>query len=163
MARIRLKLGENEVEIDSRDFYVDNDTSLQVISDLARTLGENSARVIEADEHSFAAPQDIATVYQTNLDYLKNLRDAEFHEPEFTAATPVTEDELPSKIELLDRDLFFAKPRTVLETVEQLRDYGFVASPLDVSKALARLAFHKSLAKNLQENKTYYFKEQLVS
>ena len=26
MARIKLKLGENEIEVDSRDFYVDNQT-----------------------------------------------------------------------------------------------------------------------------------------
>lgn len=161
MAKIRLRFGENEVEIESRDFYIDNDSVTQVISELARTLGDNTARIVE-EEH-FSLPQDITSAYQKNLDYLKTLKDVEFHEPEFSTPTTITENELPSKIEMLDRDSFFARPRTVLETVEQLRDHGWVASPLDVSKALARLAFNKSLAKNTQESRTYYFKEQLVS
>lgn len=160
MAKIRLRFGENEVEIESRDFYVDNDTVNQVISDLARAIGENTARVVE--DHSFAPAQDIGSVYQTNLDYLKTLKDAEFHEPEFTAPVQITADEIVEKIEMLEQDSFFAKPRTVLETVEQMRDHGWLASSLDVSKALARLAFHKNLAKSTQENKTYYSKEPLI-
>ena len=31
MAKIKLRFGENEVEIDSRDFYVDNNTVGEVI------------------------------------------------------------------------------------------------------------------------------------
>lgn len=161
MAKIRLRFGENEVEIESRDFYIDNDSATQVISELARTLGDNTAKIVEEDH--FALPQEISSTYQKNLDYLKTLKDVEFHEPEFTAPIPITESEIPGKIEMLERDCFFAKPRTVLETVEQLRDHGWVASPLEVSKALARLAFNKNLAKNIQESKTYYFKEQLIS
>jgi len=162
MAKIRLRSGEREVEIESRDFYIDNDTAGQVISDLARTLDENTARVIE-EGPSFAPQQDIAATYQNNLDYLKMLKDVEFHEPEFVAAVPVTEAELPGKIEILEQDSFFVKPRTVVETVEQLRDHGWIAGQLEVSKALAKRAFHKGLAKNTQENRTYYFKEQIAT
>jgi hypothetical protein len=63
----------------------------------------------------------------------------------------------------LETDSFFAQPRTVSETVEQLREYGWLASPLDVSKILARMAFHRELAKDSQENKTYYFKKQITA
>lgn len=161
MAKIRIKFGENEVEIDSRDYYIDNDTAGQVISELARTINENSARVIEDDQY-LETKQDITETYQNNLDYLKMLKDAEFHEPEFTPAVQLREDELPGKIEILEQDSFFAKPRTVMETVEQLRDHGWVASPLDVSKVLAKRAFHKGLSKNMQENIAYYSKEQLA-
>lgn len=163
MAKIRVRLGSNEVEIESRDFYIDNDTAAQVIADLAFRLQENSARVITESEpeSTFEAP-DIAATYQANMDYLKMLRDAEVHEPEFTAPTPITVDELPSKIEGLECDGFFGKPRTVSETVEQLREYGWIASPLDVSKALARMAMHKELAKSSEENKTFYYKEAAI-
>jgi hypothetical protein len=161
MAKIRLRFGENEVEIESRDFYIDNDTAGQVISELARNL-ENRARIVANDETSLNSPQQIRQVYQANLDYLKKLKDAEVYEPEFSPPTPVSSDELQSKIELLENDSFFANPRTVSETVEQLRDYGWLASPLDVSKILAKMAFHKDLTKNAQENKTYYFKKQII-
>jgi hypothetical protein len=161
LAKIRLRFGENEVEIESRDFYIDNDTAAQVISDLAARLGENKAKII-TDEQSLEAPHGITEAYQANMDYLKMLRDAEVHEPEFTAPTAITANEVPDKIEVLERDSFFAKPRTVSETVERLHEYGWLASPLDVSKALARMAFHKELAKNSQENRAWYFKEPQV-
>ena len=31
MAKIRVKQGDNEIEIDSRDFYVDNDSAAEII------------------------------------------------------------------------------------------------------------------------------------
>jgi len=162
MAKIRLRFGENEVEIESRDFYIDNDTAAQVISELARNI-ETKARIIVNDEVSLEPPQQIKQAYQANLDYLKMLKDAEVHEPEFSSPVSVSSDELQSKIELLETDSFFAQPRTVSETVEQLREYGWLASPLDVSKILARMAFHRELAKDSQENKTYYFKKQITA
>lgn len=162
MAKIRLRFGENEIEVESRDFYIDNETIGQVISDLTSKLGEGRARIIEDEGISLEPPKEITQAYQANLDYLKILNDAEVHEPEFSPPTPIHEDEVPSKIELLDRDLFFAKPRTVSETVEHLREYGWIASPLDVSKALSRMAFRKELLKSMQENKAYYFREQLA-
>ncbi len=161
MAKIRLRFGENEVEIESRDFYIDNDTAGQVISELARNL-ENKARIIMDDEISLEPPQQIKQTYQANVDYLRMLKDAEIHEPEFSPPMPVSPDEIQSKLESLENDSFFSKPRTVSETVEQLREYGWLASPLDVSKILAKMAFHKELAKDSQENKTYYFKKQVI-
>jgi hypothetical protein len=162
MAKIRLRFGENEVEIESRDFYIDNDTAAQVISELARNL-ETKARIVVDDEVSLEPPQQIKQAYQANLDYLRMLKDAEVHEPEFSSPVSVSSDELQSKIELLETDSFFAQPRTVSETVEQLREYGWLASPLDVSKILSRMAFYRELAKDSQENKTYYFKKQITA
>lgn len=161
MAKIRLRFGTNEVEIESRDFYIDNDTASQVIADLAFRLQENSARIVTEPESTLEIP-GIAETYKANLDYLNMLRDAEVHEPEFTAPTQVTSNDLPSKIEGLERDGFFGKPRTVSETVEQLREYGWIASPLDVSKALTKMALHKELSKNTEENKTFYHKEAAI-
>ncbi len=163
LAKIRLRFGENEVEIESRDFYIDNDTAAHVISDLAGQIHENKARVVTDEEAPFGS-YEISQAYKTNLDYLKTLRDAEVHEPEFSTPVSLSPDEIPSKIELLENDSFFASPRTVSETVEQLREYGWLASPLDVSKVLAKMAFHRELAKNSQENKTWYFKQpQIIS
>ena len=46
MARIRLKLGENEIEVDSRDFYVDNQTLGEIIDDISQHLPENQAKIV---------------------------------------------------------------------------------------------------------------------
>jgi hypothetical protein len=161
MAKIRIKYGENEVEIESRDFYIDNDTASHVITELARNL-ENKARIVLDEESSLEPSSQIKQAYSQNMDYLRMLKDAEVHEPEFSPPTAISAYELPSKIELLENDSFFAKPRTVSETVEQLREYGWLTSPLEVSKTLARMASHRELAKNSQENKTYYFKKQIA-
>ena len=45
MAKIRIRIGSNEIEIDSRDFYIDNDTASQVIADLAFRLQENASKI----------------------------------------------------------------------------------------------------------------------
>jgi hypothetical protein len=161
MAKIRLRLGENEVEIESRDFYVDNDTASQIISELAKNL-ENRARIITDEEISLGPPRQIRETYEANLDYLKMLKDAEVHEPEFSPPVSITFDELQSKIEMLENESFFEYPRTVTETVEQLREHGWLASPLDVSKTLAKMAFRKELTKDSQEKRSYYFKNQLT-
>jgi len=46
MAKIKLRFGENEVEIESRDFYIDNETLGDVISNVTRHMEENKARII---------------------------------------------------------------------------------------------------------------------
>ena len=42
------------------------------------------------------------------------------------------------------------------ETVQQLREYGWATSTLDVSKALAKMALNKKFTKNLTENQIRY-------
>jgi hypothetical protein len=48
----------------------------------------------------------------------------------------------------------------VTETVQQLREFGWAASSLDVSKALAKMASSKEILKNSFENRTHYFVEE---
>ena len=46
LAKIRLRVGDSEIEIDSRDFYVDNNTIKKVIADISSLLQESSARIL---------------------------------------------------------------------------------------------------------------------
>ena len=46
LAKIKLRIGDNEIEIDSRDFYVDNHTIGKVIENITMLLQESSARIM---------------------------------------------------------------------------------------------------------------------
>ena len=140
MARIRLKLGANEIEVDSKDFYVDNQSVDEVISNLSRYVAEET-KVSNAE---------------TTADYLSSLEDVEIHEPEFTAPISIDSSQIRSKIHILVRDSFFEKPRTVSEVVAQLYEYGWAARPLDVSKILVNMALNRELQKDSQEKRSYY-------
>ena len=41
-------------------------------------------------------------------------------------------------------------------------EYGWSASPLDVSVALTKLAFNKEFLKNTQEDRNYYFSKEAL-
>ena len=156
MARIKLKLGDNEIEVDSRDFYVDNKTLSEVIENLTSHLPENKAQIVyetSAQESRESEPT------QYGLEYLD---DAEAFEPEFNEPKFINEREIKSKLRILETSKFFDSPRTVTETVEQLREYGWAASPLDVSKALAKMASNKEIMKNSSDNRTHYFVEEQI-
>ena len=75
MARIKLKLGENEIEVDSRDFYVDNQTLGEIIDNISQYMPENQAKIVyESDSKQIS----------TNINNgLESLDDAETFEPEF--------------------------------------------------------------------------------
>ena len=156
MARIKLKLGENEIEVDSRDFYVDNQTINEVIENLTSHLPENKAQIVY--ETSSQEPQESEPA-QFGLEYLD---DAEAFEPEFNEPKFINEREIKAKLRILETSKFFDSPRTVTETVEQLREYGWAASPLDVSKALAKMASNKEIMKNSTDNRTHYFVEEQI-
>jgi len=156
LARIKLKLGENEIEVDSRDFYVDNQTIGEVIENISHRLPENQAKIIYETE-STPKPSGGEDRSQYGLEYLD---DAEVFEPEFNEPKHVTPHEIKSKLRILETSRFFDAPRTVTETVQQLREYGWAASPLDVSKALAKMASNKEIMKNSHENRTHYFVEE---
>jgi len=66
---------------------------------------------------------------------------------------------------ILSENSFFDKPRTVSETVNELRERGWVVNPLDVSKVLAKMAFSKELSKGKQADRSFYFvqKEMLTN
>ncbi|HXV51152.1 MAG TPA: hypothetical protein VD689_03410 [Nitrosopumilaceae archaeon] len=159
MARIKVKTGENEVEVDSRDFYVDNYSIGEVIENISRYMPKTKSRIIYDDE-----PEELGKKYHENLSYIKTLDDAEVHEPEFSEPVVLHESEIKNKLHMLAKTSFFNEPRNVAETVSQLREYGWITSPLDVSKALTKMAFNKQILKNSRENLCYYFmKEALIT
>jgi len=154
MARIKLKLGENEIEVDSRDFYVDNQTLDEIVANMSSCIHENQAKIIYETKNEIAKSNDSVQSNQYGLEYLD---DAEAFEPEFNEPKPISSHEIKAKLRILETSKFFDSPKTVTETVQQLREYGWSASPLDVSKALAKMASNKEISKNLQENRTHYF------
>jgi len=160
LARIKLKIGENEIEVDSRDFYVDNQTLGEVIDSVSHHLPENHAKIVYETE-STPKPTEVEHQTQYGLDYLD---DAEVYEPEFNEPKCITPHEIKSKLRILETSRFFDSPRTVTETVQQLREYGWATGPLDVSKALAKMASNKEIMRNSHENRTQYFvQESLIS
>ena len=139
MAKIRVKQGENEIEIDSRDFYIDNDSADEIIESLKQQLHKT--------------PQN---------DILNSLDNAEFHEPEFSSQENVTVEDLKHKLRIIAKNSFFDQPRTVSETVNQLAEYGWSASPFDVSVALTKMAFNKEFLKNTNDERNYYFSKEAL-
>ncbi|HLC10126.1 MAG TPA: hypothetical protein VJJ01_03330 [Nitrosopumilaceae archaeon] len=146
MAKIRLKFGPNEIEVESKDFYVDNYSVDEVIGNLSRFIQDNKAEDTRAYDQT----------YESNTNYLNSLEDAEIHEPEFSQPISIHESQIKSKIHILVRDSFFEQPRTVSEVVAQLYEYGWAARPLDVSKVLANMAFYREIQKDSQEKRSYY-------
>ena len=150
MARIKIKLGPNEIEVDSRDFYVDNDSLSSVIENISNHLADN-------DSSSSNSKVNVSSFVLDGLD------DVEVFEPEFSQPVKVDGSEIRSKLQILQNSKFFSSPRTVSEVVQQLREYGWISSALDVSKALAKMALSKEINKNLDGNKTHYFlQEKLI-
>ena len=160
LARIKLKIGENEIEVDSRDFYVDNQTIGEIIDSISNHLPENQAKIVYEDESSTNSTK-FEQPTQSGLEFLD---DVEVFEPEFNEPKYITSNEIKSKLRILETSKFFDAPKTVTETVQQLREYGWAASPLDVSKALAKMASTKEIMKNSHENRTYYYiKDSLIA
>ena len=147
MAKIKLRVGDNEIEIDSRDFYVDNHTIGKVIENITALLQDSSARVIPYSTEYNAGKSNA----------LSSLEDAEVYEPEFGEPVFVPIKELRGKLAILSKNSFFDKPRTVSETVNELRERGWIVNPLDVSKMLAKMAFSKELSKGKQADRSFYF------
>jgi len=90
LAKIKLRIGDNEIEIDSRDFYVDNNTIRKVIEDISALLQESSARIIPySNEYSLG---------ESNA--LDSLENAEVYDPEFGEPTfvPINEPKIEPKI-----------------------------------------------------------------
>nr|ABZ07245.1 hypothetical protein ALOHA_HF4000ANIW133C7ctg1g52 [uncultured marine crenarchaeote HF4000_ANIW133C7] len=147
LAKIKLRIGDNEIEIDSRDFYIDNHTIGKVIENITMLLQESSARIMpHSTEYG---------VGESNA--LSSLENAEVYEPEFGEPVFVPLNELHGKLLILSKNSFFDKPRTVSETVNELREHEWIANPLDVSKILAKMAFSKELRKGKQADRSFYF------
>ena len=157
MARIKLKVGDNEIEVESRDFYIDNNTIGEIIDNISQHLPENKASVVYEN-------QEIKSTSGNNLSQngLEYLDDAEAYEPEFNEPKYITFPEIKAKLRILETSKFFNLPRTVTETVQQLREYGWAASPLDVSKALAKMASNKEIMKDSNDNRIHYFAHPII-
>ena len=147
LAKIKLRIGDNEIEIDSRDFYVDNHTIGKVIENITALLQDSSVRVMP-----YSTEYDVG---KSNA--LSSLENAEVYEPEFGEPVFVPINELHGKMLILSKNSFFDKPRTVSETVNELREHGWIVNPLDVSKILAKMAFSKELRKGKQADRSFYF------
>ena len=147
MAKIKLRVGDSEIEIDSRDFYVDNNTIRKVIADISMLLQESSARILPYSNQP--------SIGESNA--LDSLENAEVYEPEFGEPVFVPIKELRGKLKNLSETSFFMSPRTVSETVNELREHGWIVNPLDVSKVLAKMAFSKELSKGKQGDRSFYF------
>ena len=159
MAKIKLKLGENEIEIESRDFYVDNNTFSEIIENISKLLEEEQAKLIKNTQEIDSCQSSNANQY--GIEYLD---DAEIFESEFNEPKYISPDQIKSKLHILETSGFFDSPKTVAETVQQLREYGWAASSLDVSKTLAKMASNREIDKNFEENKMYYYlTESLIS
>jgi hypothetical protein len=147
LAKIKLRVGDSEIEIDSRDFYVDNNTIRKVIADISTLLQESSARILPYSNQP--------SIGESNA--LDSLENAEVYEPEFGEPVFVPIKELRGKLKNLSETSFFMSPRTVSETVNELREHGWIVNPLDVSKVLAKMAFSKELSKGKQGDRSFYF------
>jgi len=99
MARIKLKIGENEIEVDSRDFYVDNQTIGEIIDSISNHLPENSAKIVYESTK-------LSEVKNSNHFGLESLDDAETFEPEFNEPKYIPSHEIKSKLQILESKNF---------------------------------------------------------
>ena len=147
-------------EVDSRDLYVDNQLLSQIITNISNHLPDDKTQIVYDTEHVSESPlqppspPQVAYSPQSGLEYLN---DAEVYEPEFTEPKHITIKEIPSKLGILESDGFFESQRTVTEILQQLREYGWSANPLDVSKTLVKMTFNKELARSFSNDRIHYF------
>ena len=153
MARIKIKYGLNEIEIESKDFYIDNESIEQVICNLASFVKDSTSNIQYEYSHD-KSPQ--------TTELLNSLEDAEIHEPEFVKPMFIDKDQIRNKMQTLIDDAFFDQARTVSEVVAQLRENGWSAVPLDVSKVLTNMAFTHELQKDLRDKRSYYSRVKLL-
>lgn len=156
MAKIRITYGECTIEADSRDLYIDNKNVGKVIDGLVRSMQETLGRLNKDGESDPPVVESTGTT-------LDSLDEVETFEPEFCEPEPIPASTVMEKIRFLASQSFFETPRTVSESVEQMREHGWAASPLDVSKALAKMAFNKEILKNSHEQRNYYSKKRLLT
>ena len=155
MAKIKLKIGDCEVEIDSRDFYVDNTSIDEILENLSEKIQRFQTQI---NSNNISSQDD------TSIEVIDQLEDAEFHEPEFSHTLKISSKNIRNKILILSQNSFFDQPRTVVETIEELRNHGWSASLLDVSKTLSKMSLNKEILKNSHNKHNFYFmKESLLS
>lgn len=125
----------------------------QIITSISNVLSKNKTKIVHDAKHIPELPL-INYLSQLGFEYLD---DAKVHEPEFTQPKHITINEVSSKLKILETDGFFESPKTATEILQQLREYGWFANPLDVSKTLVKMAFNKEIVRNFSNDKTRYF------
>src|SRR5437879_11031717 len=96
MAKIRLKFGENEIEVESKDFYVDNKSIDEVIYNLSRFVSVNQTEEQRTNAQVEVTSEAFNSEPKSN--YLSLLEDAEIHEPEFVQPISVDRNQIRTKI-----------------------------------------------------------------
>lgn len=209
MAKIRLRMGSCEVEIESGDFCIDNRTAASVIGSVAKSLqgAAAQARILAAPEAAGTGvagaapcgraaqdaggkrplpPADAAASTAASIkarttaaaampatacsscppspephrdlsSALDCLDEAEVFEPEFDEPRRVRPSEVAGRLEALAAGGYFETQRTVTETVAELAEHGWLAGPLDVSKALTRMAMDRQMRRESRGYLTYYY------
>ena len=75
MAKIKIKFGENEIEIDSRDFYVDNQSIGQVIDNVTKSMQENKARIVFEESSDKIETNLLNAIFARTFDTSNKLAD----------------------------------------------------------------------------------------
>ena len=119
-------------------------------------MGENQ------NKPNFTSPTEEPLSNIPNYESLNSLEDVEIFEPEFNEPKAISSGEIKDKLQILEKNSFFNSPRTVTDTVQQLREYGWVASPLDVSKALVNMASTREISRNSTAHRTHYFVQEAI-
>ncbi len=180
MARVRVRLGDGEVEIESRDFRVDNENAAGIVAALARyargATTEASPPVAAPPRAEAvllasappshcsplppaeaagapAPPADKAPDVSSVLDCLD---DAEAPEPEFEEEDAAPPPDVRGRLRALGSGSFFDSPRTALDAAERLRERGWGASAMDVSRALSEMALGRELVRDSRGCRIYY-------
>lgn len=178
MARVRIKIGDNEIEIDSRDFYIDNDTIHEVIDKLTKCMPEPKAPLVYAQQNSLKQTLDVFDDSNVNENDIKsesaqssvhlnacleNIQEAEAYEPEFAddcsndncVDTPVHSHlQIKEGLQALrDTNGFFDSPRTKSDITQKLQNDGWLTNSRIVSAVLAEMVDCKEITKNSPKDK----------
>ena len=140
MAHVRIKIGDNEIEIDSRDFYVDNDTVHQVVEELIKCMPKQHAQ----------KPN-----YLSDFDKIK---EAEFCEAELEDAEVVhSHQQIREGLEGLHNiGHFFEIPRTVQEITQRMQKDRWLTNSNIISKVLADMANDNEIIRDYSKDEESY-------
>ena len=147
MARIKIKIGINEIEVESRDLDINNENIIETINTVVKVTKNNNQLTLNGSLRNRIIDLETDSSKEENR---------ELHEQELEHVV-INSHEIRSKLYILTKQSFFNQPRTVNEIVNKLRDYGWISNPLDVSKELIKMVFNKEMLKNSYDDKLHYF------
>ncbi len=141
MAHIRIKIGSNEIEVDSRDFYVDNDTVQQVVEELIKCIPENQQHENKPNYLS---------------DFDSKIKEAEFYEPELEDAGPMhSHQQIREGLRALhNTDNFFESPRTIQEITQRMQKSRWLTNSKIISKVLTDMTNDNEVICNYSKDGT---------